>query len=505
MPDLACAVRSGHRTVFGVVGRIAWDIPSGKMRRVSMYCMAISRDPSDHGDPTPQYDQPGWQVHGPVINAQQITMVAPEPPAPAPDPNRAALLRRVRRQWVDGVLKKSLWSEARIALRLATDAARLSNVDLRAPEQIPTLLPPSQRIIEVYDQNRDLLLILGEPGGGKTTLLLELAEQLLDRAEVDATHPIPVVFMLSAWSKEQPATDAWMIAQLHRTYGVPKKIGAAWVSDGHILPLLDGLDEVAVDCRAACVAAINTYRGNHVGGWATPMVVCCRSEEYHTLPALQRAMTVAVQVLSHSEIDAYLRLGGRPLAGVRAVLKDDPTLYEMLKIPLFLSMITLAFVDTPAKELRSVAPLEMRRAAIFATFVRRMFAPDPPGKGEDLRYPRRRILRALRWLAQRLDASNLTLYLMELMQPNWVEGRWPRMAVRWSASLVLLVVGFFLGSIGGHAFGLVLAILGGVVGGMGMKTIDPTDALHWAWQDVRTSWWVVFAISLFAGLLHDIV
>ncbi len=43
------------------------------------------------------------------------------------------------------------------------------------------------------------LLILGEPGSGKTITLLRLAQQLIERTEENISKPIPVVFNLSSW------------------------------------------------------------------------------------------------------------------------------------------------------------------------------------------------------------------------------------------------------------------------------------------------------------------
>ena len=50
---------------------------------------------------------------------------------------------------------------------------------------------------------------------------------------------------------------------LNEQYDVPRKTGQAWVEADQILPLLDGLDEVALEHRAACVEAINSFRQEH--------------------------------------------------------------------------------------------------------------------------------------------------------------------------------------------------------------------------------------------------
>src|SRR5205085_12420668 len=117
------------------------------------------------------------------------------------------------------------------------------------------------------------LLILGEPGAGKTTLLLELTRALLERARQDESQPIPVVFPLSSWTtRRQPLTE-WLVAGLHSRYQVPFPLAISWIKTDQVLPLLDGLDEVAAPHRAECVEAINAYRQDH---GLLPTVVCSR-------------------------------------------------------------------------------------------------------------------------------------------------------------------------------------------------------------------------------------
>src|SRR5262249_8882800 len=158
------------------------------------------------------------------------------------------------------------------------------------------LLPVGTPIHAVFDDLAGELLILGAPGAGKTTMLLELARDLLERAQHDAAHPIPVVFNLSTWAAQHPPINTWLVDELSKRYDVPRKIGQAWVDGGTILPLLDGLDEVALDQRAACVEAINAYHGAH---GPLRLVVCSRSAEYELLAVrLQFQGAVVIQPLA---------------------------------------------------------------------------------------------------------------------------------------------------------------------------------------------------------------
>jgi predicted NACHT family NTPase len=69
-------------------------------------------------------------------------------------------------------------------------------------------VPAGTPISQVFDEGASALLILGGPGTGKTTLLLELALDLLQLAEQDESRSIPTVFNLSSWAvRRQPLRE----------------------------------------------------------------------------------------------------------------------------------------------------------------------------------------------------------------------------------------------------------------------------------------------------------
>ena len=116
-------------------------------------------------------------------------------------------------------------------------------------------------MLEIFDaigMGRSLL-ILGAPGSGKTTMLLELARQLIERARQDISEPIPVVLNLASWAGKSPLAE-WIEQELNNTYSIPKKNARDWSKGNKLLLLLDGLDEVSNAERTKCVEAINQFR-----------------------------------------------------------------------------------------------------------------------------------------------------------------------------------------------------------------------------------------------------
>jgi hypothetical protein len=115
---------------------------------------------------------------------------------------RVVLLDRVHRYWVRGVLEQSLYQEARIELGMTVtvDVPHPWDVVMASPDGSSRVVPPGTTMADVFDELDQTTLVLGVPGSGKTTMMLELARELLQRANTDSQHPIPVVLTLSSWA-----------------------------------------------------------------------------------------------------------------------------------------------------------------------------------------------------------------------------------------------------------------------------------------------------------------
>lgn len=342
--------------------------------------------------------------------------------------NRQRMLKNVRSSWIEGVLHKSLWNEARILLNLtAKPDVVVRPCDLaqrRAGGTPDTPIAPGTKIITVYEQESEELLILGDPGSGKTTLLLEITEELLNRAEVEPNHPIPVVFGLSAWRTEDKELTPWLVKQLNRDYGVPEKIGKRWVESGALLLLLDGLDEVAENRRAKCVEAINAYRTKYQSV-LRPMVVCCRTREYETIPDLRLHGAVVIQPLTPQQVDGFLKEGGVALEGLRTVLEKDYTLYhELFENPLMLNIAIITFENQIASVLKSLTTQKERREMLWNKYVEKSFER----KLEDNPlYDKENAIFWLGWLSSWLVREDFQIYYIESMQPKllmWGYGKY---------------------------------------------------------------------------------
>lgn len=383
--------------------------------------------------------------------------------------NRGDMLKLVRARWITGFLESSLGHKTPMDLGLVEVPDALVRLKLmsRIPRESFTPVPPGTPILQVFDQHAGELLILGAPGVGKTTLLLKLAGELLSRAEKSGTERIPVYFHLSSWSVRQPPLADWLITELRKRYGRPEKLAKEWVASNQILPLLDGLDEVPEEFRQACVAAINRFRREK--GPAT-MAVCCREVDYKAIASkLELEGAITVQPLARAEVSTYLEDLGQSMAGVRQLLREDPTLWELLDTPLMVDIVTRAYQNQPIESLKVVRGVQAQRKHLFNDYVNRMFQH----RSAEGRYPRERTLAWLGWLATQLFKHSITDFYVEHIETDWLPPRMQRWS-KWSVRVVgglfgVLVVGMLVWAVVALDFsGLVVSglVVGGLFGGL---------------------------------------
>ena len=288
------------------------------------------------------------------------------------------LLHMVKTVWVDGLLKQSIHNLVMMELgkRLELDA-----IDhpwgklLKVPEKPELILPLDSKIIDIFIEHNNALLILGEPGSGKTTTLLELVKDLIITIETEeySAQPIPVVFPLSTWGETKSDLADWLVEELVTKYHIPRRVGRPWLQEHWILPLLDGLDEVNETVRASCVEAINKFEEEY--GLAG-VAVCCRTKEYTDLPVrLKLNGAVTLLPLSNEQVDTYLKKLGYQLDFLRQYLAQDNQLLTLAQKPFLLSLMCLAFqgglADLPIK--KAAGSLDEMRKYLIDAYIERMF------------------------------------------------------------------------------------------------------------------------------------
>lgn len=326
------------------------------------------------------------------------------------------LLNYVRQEIVSR-LKQSLHSHISIHIDIEETPNQVDtpwSIDVKIGSNKPFLLPPETTIIDIYDREdiNGRLLILGEPGSGKTTTVLQLAQVLAERAYKDVEQPIPILLNLSAWKDDKQNIKDWIVSSLESApYKIRKDIARKWLESRVVIPLLDGLDELASDRQEKCVQQINQFITSD--GWLNPLVVCSRTEEYqHYQTLLALSGSIILRSLSDEQIRHYIEQSeGEELW---SNIKDDSQFIELAKTPLLLNLIVISYDELSFDDWRNVSSSQQRLTYLFNSYILKMLKRKYRGKKPN----NDKVKQWLKWLGQHLIVETETEFYIENIQPN---------------------------------------------------------------------------------------
>ncbi len=439
------------------------------------------------------------------------------------------LLRRVRRFWITGVLDPSLSGAPHLPLVLVQHYNGITTPWRHVRQQYSgagQLLPEGTTISQVYDQENGNVLILGEPGAGKTTLLLTLCRDLLNRAEKESRHPIPVVLNLASWSATHSKLTLWVIEELALQYDIPRKLGWWWIGTNSLVLLLDGLDEMEPKDRELCIDAINVFREEH---GLTSLVVCSRRDEYRACFSKLRLHTcLDVQPLTHDNMVNYFTKAGKfgqelqQLLALQQFFAQDDSLKVLATTPLLLNIILVAYQSKAEMQVSDGNADGGISRDLLGVYVKRVLGY----RGENVSYQDVLAIHWLTFLARQLRTHGRDLLFLEQLQPDWLEE--PRLRRRYRLLVALIVGSLFGGSLGGLLGGFLGGLVSGstlslVVGvGSGLllgailgcfvmalkaeqlqltRTIQLTERLTWSWKEIRSAWYTSLGVGILGGSL----
>jgi len=425
--------------------------------------------------------------------------------------NRRILLGHVENAWIKGVLDASLHGAALLDLGIKEDPEAVTQYPWAIKkESTDETLPAGTSMLEIFDNigmGRSLL-ILGAPGSGKTTMLLELARQLIARAREDVTQPIPMVFNLASWTEKLTLAD-WLAQELNNLYSVPRKTAPDWVKGDKLLLLLDGLDEVRQESRAKCVEAINAFRKEH---GLTSLAVCSRSQDYADLKTkLSFEGAIEVQPLTQRQITEFFDRFGDGMAGIKQVLEKDNALREMAETPLFLSIMIMTYRNQQDIDILVSQDEKAQRKYLFDTYIERMFERS---RSKNIPFVKQDVSRWLVWIARGMNEHRNSLLVYENMKMEWLESikltKLHQLIVWFTFSLLASFLPFLLfysSIIAGHSeatffflFSIICLItLGSIIART--RDIETVDFLTWSWRSAILG----LIVGLFSGGLVIII
>ncbi|MEM9274484.1 MAG: hypothetical protein AAGA80_16185 [Cyanobacteria bacterium P01_F01_bin.143] len=382
--------------------------------------------------------------------------------------------------------------------------------EVETPEDFRRVLNSDEKIIDIFNE-QGTLLILGEPGAGKTTALELLFRDLVRIAEDNPNKPIPIIFNLSSWNGKQRIVN-WLVQQFHKgIYLIRPKISKPLIENENLVLLLDGLDEVRLEYQALCIQAINEFRREYTN---TEIVVCSRLKDYKRMSGLTESgndenseaekeeesqnystkiqrptnglkfsSAIQLQSLTEESITNYLDSVDRDIEPLKQSILEDKTLKELVKSPLMLDIIVRTYKDSSSIEkLRNINSNQEARKNLFNQYINRMFFRYRESNRSNRKiksYREDKSKHWLTWLAQRMQQESQSIFLIEQMQPSLLLTR-PQ---RWMYRILAYLLSGLLVSLNCTFIGLLIGFL---VGGLGVASAD---------------WGEIIYLSLFGGFI----
>ena len=196
---------------------------------------------------------------------------------------------------------------------------------------------------EAFYDNNERLLVLGEPGSGKTVSLMAFARDAIARRFEDLGQPLPIVAPISQWDPYvRPGIAQWLAALIP---ALAPCIGEI-IQDGQALLLFDGLDELGEKRKDPTTNEEYDPRQRflQVLPENNKVLLTCRAKDYASIgQKAGLAGAVVLRPLDDLQIERYLR----NVPELWNALRKRADLRDVLRIPLLLSRFAAAFCGLP--------------------------------------------------------------------------------------------------------------------------------------------------------------
>lgn len=250
---------------------------------------------------------------------------------------------------------------------------------------------------EIYEGR---VLLLGEPGSGKTTSLLAFAIEIAEQRLSNPDSLLPVYAPVHTWDGSSKLVD-W----LAYVTGLDNQLLQEQIDDDRVMLLLDGLDELpsgdfsddsketqSRDHRLEFMKALDQIA-------STPTIITCRYRGYQEIirkhnQRIPLKGAVTLKPLSNIQIEEYLN----QQPDLWSALQTDQTLFEIARTPLILTLLIVAYLGAgdQAHELKNLSNSpSVLRDQLFKIYVQKRYEFEQSWSHRSLSYTLEQIYDAL--------------------------------------------------------------------------------------------------------------
>lgn len=341
------------------------------------------------------------------------------------------------------------------------------------------------------------LVVLGEPGAGKTILLVRLLLELLTPGRRQDGGPVPILLPVASWNPVAEDLHGWIVRWLATDPAglarlTPDALATAreLLNAGLILPILDGFDEIPDRIRRLTIVRINEAIKPCPG-----LILSARTEAYRdavqdedgSRTMLAGATGIELRPLAYHVVAEYLKdaadnkeVARRWRAVIKTFTADDPSpVARALTTPL---MVTLARAiynprDNESAEAVQHHPAELLNHESFSTreeverylldkFIWAAYRPhhDPSHQSRRYLWDYEQAKRWLVFLARNQEAR-------EGGSPDIAWWRLHRAAPRYLVATAVAVTLGFIGAVGYPFVGFGAGVTAGLITGFVVRRL----------------------------------
>ena len=264
-------------------------------------------------------------------------------------------------------------------------------------------------LAKAVDRYNSRLLLLGEPGGGKTISLIKFAIKKVDERLNKQNSLLPIFAEIYTWAeiynRQKKASQDIIINWLAEQTKIGRESLQEKIQKQEVLLLLDGLDELPFNVSENSqepTATREDYRAEFIKRLKSPefeqvsMVVTCRRRDYEEITGnderkkLNLTGTVVLNRLEEREIERYVNFvfgkidQNQKEDGVQLwnLLSRSPELLKMVRTPFILDTLVSTYQNRDSEGEAEQFARVSTREQLFDRFIEQGFKREKEKKEE---------------------------------------------------------------------------------------------------------------------------